>query len=297
MQRSETDGKKEKKSKKILSWIFSLVFLSFIGIMDYPFLARTYNKYVQGNVVVGYEGLVSEKEAPELLRERERAQQYNRELSRDGVSLADAFAVAAEQENDAYEELLNPGGNGVMGILVIPGIGVRLPVYHGTEERVLQKGAGHLLGSALPVGGESTHCCISAHRGLPDKRMFTNLDQLAIGDCFFLEVLGETLAYRICGIETVRPEETEALAMEPGRDLVTLITCTPYGINTHRLYVHGERIPYAEHGAVPVRSVERRSLLLFLREYGWIGMTLLLLAWLGFLLHRFQGNDERGNYT
>ena len=141
---------------------------------------------------------------------------------------------------------MNIGEDEIMGRIEIPKIDVDLMIYHGTSEEVLQKGAGHLQGSSLPVGGESTHTCISAHRGLVGKEMFTNLDQIEKGDLFFIHVLGETLCYRVNKIAVVLPAEVEDLEIERGKDLATLITCTPYGINSHRLYVQGYRVPYTQ---------------------------------------------------
>ena len=133
-----------------------------------------------------------------------------------------------------------------MGYITIKKLGVELPIYHGTSETVLQAGVGHFWGTSLPVGGESTHTVLTGHRGLPTKTLFTNMDKLKVGDIFYIKVLGETLAYKIDQILTVLPEETEALSIEPGQDYATLVTCTPYAINTHRLLVRGERIPYEE---------------------------------------------------
>lgn len=174
---------------------------------------------------------------------KEKARLYNQSLNTGVSSIKNAFQQ--EEEADAvYLSLLNINKDHTIGYLRIPGISLELPVYHGTSEEVLQKGVGHLEGSSLPIGGKGTHACLSAHRGLPNKRMFTNLDLLKKGDCFFITVLDETLAYQIYDINTVLPDEISSLAIRKEQDLVTLITCTPYGINTHRLYVTGTRIPY-----------------------------------------------------
>ena len=143
--------------------------------------------------------------------------------------------------DDEYESCLNIAGDGVMGTISLPSIKVTMPLYHGTSEEDLQHGVGHLQGTALPVGGESTHCVIAGHTGLPTARIFDALDQVREGDVFVLSVLGEKLAYRVCDIQVVLPEDTDSLAVQEGRDLVTLVTCTPYGKNTHRLLVTGER--------------------------------------------------------
>lgn len=167
----------EENKRKGLSLVFVFVFLLFLGIFDYPFVSRLYNERVQGQVAVGYGNSIDTLEDETLEAEWERAQAYNRELAGSSVVLADSFQAVREGQGE-YQSLLNPDGDGLMAVLEIPKIDLRLPVYHGTTEKVLQMGAGHLEGTSLPVGGESTHTCISAHRGLPDKTMFTSLDQL-----------------------------------------------------------------------------------------------------------------------
>ena len=140
-----------------------------------------------------------------------------------------------------YETILNPAGNGVMGVLDIPKIGVKLPIYHGTDETVLEKGVGHVRGSSLPTGQEGTHCILAGHRGLPNAELLLRLGELKEGDRFFIEIYNRILVYEICRIQVIRPEETERLYLASGKDLVSLVTCTPYGVNTHRLIVTGER--------------------------------------------------------
>ena len=156
------------------------------------------------------------------------------------------MAAASEEPDEEYMAALNLAGDGIMGKVEIPKIGITLPIYHTTEEEVLEKAAGHLEGSSLPSGGENTHAVISAHRGLPSAALFTDLDQLEAGDHFLIRVLDETLCYEVDQIETVEPDDTSALAVEEGEDLVTLLTCTTYGVNSHRLLVRGHRVPYEE---------------------------------------------------
>ena len=182
---------------------------------------------------------------------------YNATL--EGRGVPDAFALTTPEEDENYLSQLSFREDGVMGYIEIPKISVSLPIYHGTGEEVLSKGAGHLQGSALPVGGENTHCVISAHRGLPSAAMFTDLDQLEIGDHFYISVLNETLCYEVDQILVVEPEDTSALDVAEGMDLVTLVTCTPYGVNTQRLLVRGHRVPYTQEtmeqeAEMPVRS-------------------------------------------
>ncbi|KAA8826955.1 class C sortase [Bifidobacterium myosotis] len=187
----------------------------------------------------------------------EKAREYNERLSRDGQTMLgevyDAFGstrTASEKDRD-YQSALDVDGSGLMGSVSIPKIGIRLPVYHGTAEKTLLKGAGHMYGTSLPVGGKGTHAVVSAHNGLPDALMFTHLDELEKGDVFRVTMARRTLAYRATDIRIVLPTQWQSLKIQPGRDLVTLMTCTPYGVNTHRLLVTGERIPDDEAPADP----------------------------------------------
>ena len=185
---------------------------------------------------------LSESEKQAML---EAARQYNRELL-GNIELLDPFSPLKKEVDARYQSLLNTNEAGMMGYIRIPKIDVELPIYHGTEERILQSGVGHFEGTSLPVGGESSHTVLTGHRGLPSKLLFTDLDQMKEGDIFYLKILGETFAYKIDQILTVLPENTKALTIEPGKDYATLVTCTPYAVNTHRLLVRGSRIPYEE---------------------------------------------------
>lgn len=177
--------------------------------------------------------------------ELEKAREYNSMLYQtQGVYVGDEAASILSDES--YESLLNLTNSGIMGRIEIPKINVDLPIYHGTEDEVLSKGIGHYKPSSLPVGGKSTRAVLTGHRGLPSSKLFTRLDEMEEGDYFFIEVCNETLAYRVNEIIEIKPEELSQLQIEPDKDLVTLVTCTPYGINTHRLLVTGERVPYKE---------------------------------------------------
>lgn len=187
---------------------------------------------------------MSQADDSDLLKARELANAYNHTII-PGASEAysqDGLQAASED----YDSQLNIAGNGIMGYVEIPKISVNLPIYHGTENDSLERGIGHLLGSSLPVGGESTHTILSGHSGMASQKMFTDLGQLTTGDVFYLHVLNETLAYQVTEINTVLPHDTSLLGIVPGEDLCTLVTCTPYGINSHRLLVQGSRIPYEE---------------------------------------------------
>ena len=192
------------------------------------------------------------------------AQDYNQKISGQGVP--DAFAAGeAIQPDPLYQGLLNISGNGVMGYLEIPAIAVRIPILHGTGEDALTQGAGHLIGSSLPVGGSGTHCVLAGHRGLPSSKLFTDLDLVKEGDLLYLHVLDQTLGYEVDQIRIVEPKETESLKIQPEEDLVTLVTCTPYGVNTQRLLVRGHRIELTEETleeAVPVRLSTKTNYLL-----------------------------------
>ena len=234
--------------KKAGNLVICIIFLAGLSLLLYPFVANQWNNYRQKQLISGYEQVVSEKEAAEGIdydAERKKAEDYNEALL--PCVLPDSFALAESSGVDpVYMNTLNIAGDEMMGSVEIPKINIKIPIYHTTEEDVLNKGAGHLEGSSLPVGGANTHAVISAHRGLPSASLFTDLDQMKVGDHFLLHVLDETLCYEVDKISVVKPEDTTALAVEDGKDLVTLLTCTPYGVNTERLLVRGHRVPYVE---------------------------------------------------
>lgn len=234
--------------KKAGNLVICIIFLAGLSLLLYPFVANQWNNYRQKQLISGYEQVVSEKEAAEGIdydEERKKAEDYNEALL--PCVLPDSFALAESSGVDpVYMNTLNIAGDEMMGSVEIPKINIKIPIYHTTEEEVLNKGAGHLEGSSLPVGGANTHAVISAHRGLPSASLFTDLDQMKVGDHFLLHVLDETLCYEVDKISVVKPEDTSALAVEDGQDLVTLLTCTPYGVNTERLLVRGHRVPYVE---------------------------------------------------
>lgn len=234
--------------KKAGNLVIGIIFLASLSLLLYPFVANQWNNYRQKQLISGYEQVVSDKEAAEGIdydAERKKAEDYNEALL--PCVLPDSFALAESSGVDpVYMNTLNIAGDEMMGSVEIPKINIKIPIYHTTEEDVLNKGAGHLEGSSLPVGGANTHAVISAHRGLPSASLFTDLDQMKVGDHFLLHVLDETLCYEVDKISVVKPEDTSALAVEDGQDLVTLLTCTPYGVNTERLLVRGHRVPYVE---------------------------------------------------
>lgn len=218
-------------------WTSLLAVLAIVlgtGLAVYPFVSQ----WLYQNQVQYVQGEVS---TSQLEEEWQEAVAYNRLLHQGSERVTDPFATEQQSEPESYEQQLNPLGDGQMGILEIPKLELSLPIFHGTEEAVLQEGVGHLKASSLPTGGESTHCVLSAHAGLPGKRLFSDLEQMEIGDLFYLKVLDRTLCYRVDQILVVEPQELDALYIQDGEDLVTLMTCTPYGINSHRLLVRGQR--------------------------------------------------------
>ena len=234
--------------KKAGNLVIGIIFLAGLSLLLYPFVANQWNNYRQKQLISSYEQTVSQKEASNGIdydAELKKAEAYNEALL--PCVLPDSFALAESSGVDpVYMNTLNIAGDEMMGSVEIPKINIKIPIYHTTEEEVLNKGAGHLEGSSLPVGGANTHAVISAHRGLPSASLFTDLDQMKVGDHFLLHVLDETLCYEVDKISVVKPEDTSALAVEDGQDLVTLLTCTPYGVNTERLLVRGHRVPYVE---------------------------------------------------
>lgn len=236
--------------KKVLkNFIIIIVFLAGLSLLLYPYIANEWNTYRQSKLMTTYEETVESIniETPiDYTSEFARANAYNESLV--PYILPDSFAIAAasDEPDEEYMACLNLTGDGMMGYVQIPKIDIKIPIYHTVSTEVLEKAAGHLEGSSLPVGGEDTHAVISAHRGLPSAALFTDLDKLKDGDHFLISVLDQILCYEVDQISVVEPSETEALKVEPGKDLATLLTCTPYGVNSHRLLVRGHRVEYVE---------------------------------------------------
>lgn len=227
------------RGKKVAAVIALLAGLLCIA---YPFVSNAVHQGEQRVVVEQSREIVSETDDGLLDSERQHAIAYNEQLLSSRAVVTDPFDPDAEKPTDEdYESVLNLAGDGVMATINIPKIHVELPIYHGTEADTLQRGVGHLEQTSVPIGGESTHCVLSGHTGLPTMKIFDNLDQLEVGDYFVISVLGEDHAYEVTSVEVVLPDETDSLVIEQGRDLCTLVTCTPYGINSHRLLVHAER--------------------------------------------------------
>lgn len=218
--------------------ILLLVFFIGLSVLLYPTVSNYYNSFHQSRVIESYTEQVEALSEEEYTAMLDAAQKYNENLA-----LREQHFEDGEPKDEEYKSLLDVNGDGMMGYIVIDRINVRLPIYHGTADDILGGAAGHLEGSSLPIGGEGTHAVITGHRGLPSSRLFTDLDQLEEGDTFTLYILGETLTYEVDQIRIVEPEETDDLKIEKDKDYCTLVTCTPYGINTHRMLVRGTRIP------------------------------------------------------
>ena len=227
--------------------LIAVIFLAGLSLLLYPFIANQWNAYRQKRLISNYDSTVEKMAAAGKINYGEewaQANDYNARLL--PSILPDSFADAKEssERDDEYMSALNLTGDGMMGYVRIPTINVNLPLFHTVDEEVLETAVGHLEGSSLPVGGEDTHSVLSAHRGLPSATLFTDLDKLEEGDHFLLCILDDMLCYQVDKITVVEPDDTSGLAVEKGQDLVTLLTCTPYGVNSHRLLVRGHRVPY-----------------------------------------------------
>lgn len=237
----KTDKRDRRGRSRIVTVVIFCIFLAGVSLLLYPTVSDFWNRWHQSRAIIDYTQQVDELKQEDYERMWGEAEKYNERLR----SNPDRY-VMTEKDREEYDSLLDVSDTGIMCYIEIPAIDCSLPVYHGTDDAVLQSSVGHLEGSSLPVGGEGTHCVISGHRGLPSARLFTDLDKLKEGDIFLLRVLERTLTYEVDQITVVEPEDMSQLEIVEGEDLCTLVTCTPYGINTHRLLVRGHRIPNRE---------------------------------------------------
>ena len=235
----------KKKKSKNTTWLLVLILLAGLSLLLYPAVSDYWNSFTQSQVIVDYAKQIAELDEDRYLAYLNDAVAYNRSL----LDRKNHYLLTEDQKAE-YDSLLNLTGLGIMGYIEIPSIRCTLPIYHGTGEAVLSMAVGHLDWTSLPVGGESTHCVLSGHRGLPSAKLFTDLDKIVVGDVFLIRVLDEILTYEVDQINIVEPDETQSLLIEEGSDLCTLVTCTPYGINSHRLLVRGHRIENAEEAKV-----------------------------------------------
>ena len=266
------------RKKRIFDGIRVIALLFFVGVLLYPAVSDYLSRIHSSKVIQSYEKSIVGLDQETKNKMLQEAQAYNSSLIGKG-ELYDPF-MSIEKVDKYYMSLLNSNGDGVMGYIQIPRIDVKLPIYHTTSEKVLQKGVGHLQGTSLPIGGKSTHAALSGHRGLPSSNLFTDLDLLEIGDIFYMEVLGNTSAYKIDQIKIVLPTETKDLEIVDGKDYVTLITCTPYSVNTHRLLVRGIRIDYQKAIEEQANEVDKGIHVPFEIQILLIGFTVLMLIFL-----------------
>lgn len=232
---------KKKWMSRLMTLLIVVVFVAGLSFLLYPTVSNLWNQAHQSRAIATYTEQVEKLDDSSNKEMLKAARKYNKEL----LKKADHWKLS-KKDKKKYESLLDVSGTGIMGYIEIPKIDCSLPVYHGTDEGALQIAIGHLEGSSLPVGGKSSHCVLSGHRGLPSARLFTDLDQMEEGDTFILNILGHKLAYEVDQIKVVLPEEMSDLEIQEGKDLCTLVTCTTYGINTHRLLVRGHRVKYVE---------------------------------------------------
>lgn len=233
--------KQTSKKKKKVDWLTVVlvgVLVIGLGIFFYPTFSDFYNRLHQSRAITSYTKTVNDNSKAQNEKLWKQAKDYNKEIAKRGFSM-----TLTKSQKKAYEKVLNVTDTGIMGYISIPSVNIRLPIYHDTTDSVLQIAVGHLAGSSLPVGGKSTHSVLTGHTGLPSAKLFTDIDQLKKGDTFMISSLNHEMYYKVYDIKTVLPDQVSSLKIEEGRDLCTLITCTPYGINTHRLLVTGYRIP------------------------------------------------------
>jgi sortase A len=267
---------KNKKSRIITNIIFGVIFLVGLGIFLYPSVSNYINSKHQSRAITNYEEAMAAISDEDYSRFWAEARKYNEELLEKPLNF-----VLTDEELKEYNSIMDPTGTGIIGYIEIENIGVNLPIYHGTEESVLQVGIGHLEGTSFPTGTKGTHAVLSGHRGLPSAKLFSDLDQMIVGDTFLLHVLDETFAYQVDQINIVLPEETNDLARVDDKDYVTLVTCTPYGVNTHRLLVRAKRVDYNEETKLIVPADATRFSTLVVAPF--IGAPILVIAFIVFL--------------
>ena len=273
---------KSKIKENIPFIFFTLLFLIGFGIMLYPVISNALSQISYNETISSYEQSVSDENSLLYQSMIQEAVHYNEKLTTS--SIVDVFSDPEITNSEEYMNILNLNRDGVMGYISIPKIDIKIPIYHGTSSEVLSKGVGHLEGSSFPVGGESTHAILSAHRGLPSARLFTDLDQLEVGDKFYIYILDQVYTYQVDQVLVIEPSETEALQIQDGKDLVTLVTCTPYGVNTHRLLVRGERVEELAEQVIesePNRDLTLNDYVLYIGLFGAIILVVvtIIIVW------------------
>ena len=286
--------------RKISTFLFGLLFLIGFGILIYPTVSNQWNTYRQNQLISSYDNTIQDMEPEDFTSEWEKAKAFNDTIQQNNL-YGDVFG---EDENDIkdteYWKILNVADDGVMGYLSIPKINIKLAIYHGTGDDELQTGVGHLNGTKLPIGGESTHSVLAAHRGLPSAKLFTDLDKLKLGDMFFITVCNQKLAYEVDNIAVVEPTDIDLIRIDTQQDYVTLLTCTPYGVNTHRLLVRGHRVEMAEEAIAEVEEKAKPEGSTWIEKYEQgiligiaIFLGLLLIALLVYFIKRRKDKKEK----
>ncbi|RKM61494.1 class C sortase [Butyrivibrio sp. CB08] len=275
-----------KLKKQIPNIIFGLIFVVGLVIFLYPSVSNYINSKNQSRAISNYEELINTISEEDYSRMWSEAYRYNEELAKKPLNF-----TLSEEEMKEYKSVLDVTGTGIMGYIEIENIGVNLPIYHGTSESVLQVGIGHLEGTSFPTGTKSTHAILSGHRGLPSAKLFSDLDQMIVGDTFLLHILDQTFAYQVDQINIVLPEETQDLAIVDGKEYVTLVTCTPYGVNTHRLLVRAKRVDYNEETKLIVPADATRYGNFIVAPF--VAAPILLLAFIIFLIRTRSPKKEK----
>ena len=276
-----------KRKNSLSTVILILMLLIGLSLLLYPSVADYWNSFTQSQAIINYAEQVANLDTEQYDHIWQDAFAYNASL----VGRRNDYLLSDEQRSE-YNRLLNVAGNGIMGYIEIPSIGVELPIYHGTADSALAVAIGHLEWTSLPVGGADSHCVVSGHRGLPSAKLFTDLDQLALGDYFLLHILDETLTYEVDQIRIVEPTQTDDLLIQEGKDLCSLVTCTPYGINSHRLIVRGHRIENLEQ-AQTVRVNADAVVIEKLVVAPFLLAPVLLLALLSLLIPKRKRNNTK----
>ena len=265
----------KKAKNKLLNLLPLIIFIIGLSLLLYPSFSNYWNSFHQSRAIVGYAEAVAEIDDNDYEKIWNNAVAYNQKLQE-----KEQKWILTEEELEEYNSLLDVNGNGIMGYIEIPSINVSLPIYHGVDAAVLQIALGHIAGSSLPVGGEGTHTVISGHRGLPSAKLFTNLDQLKEGDTFMMRILDETLTYEVDQIRIVEPEDLSNIVIEEGKDLCTLVTCTPYGVNSHRLLVRGHRTENVNTSSIRVTADAIQIDPLLVAPVVAVPILIILLIWL-----------------
>ena len=285
-----------KRKNTIIIICFILVILLGAGAAAYPLIASINNEHTQSLVQTEYEEKLQQLDTSEIDEALKKAHEYNKTIST--VQIEDIDKI--KESLPPYEDLLNLANNGIMGYIEIPAIDIDLPIYHGTTGAAMEKGAGHMEGTSLPVGGIGTHAVISAHSGMAAAKLFTDLDKLELGDVFFVTVCNEKLAYEVDNIAVVEPTDIDLIRIDTQQDYVTLLTCTPYGVNTHRLLVRGHRVEMAEEAIAEVEEKAEPTASTWIEKYEQgvligiaIFLGLLLIALLVYFIKRRKDKKEK----